>query len=119
MIFKLAMGRLAACAMRIVYVCVALAATPAYALDNPLKSEFQTIPGFIKGVLEVFVMVALPIVALFIVYAGFRFISARGNENKLTDAKNNFMFIILGSLLILGAWLIANLIQGTVSQLTG
>lgn len=86
-------------------------------LRNPLDPSFSTIPLFIAGVLKVLVMVALPIITFFIVYSGFKFIAAQGNEAKLTDAKHNFFYVILGSLLILGAWVIATLIGGTVDQL--
>ena len=86
-------------------------------ITNPLK--FCTVQDFIVGALHAMVIVALPILTFFIVYAGFQFIMAQGNQSKLSDAKNNFMYVILGAILILGAWLIASLIGGTISQLTG
>lgn len=88
-------------------------------LENPLDSSFSDIPSFIAGALKVLVMVALPIIALFIVIAGFMFIKARGNSSELTKAKENFLYVIIGALLILGAWVIATLIGGTVTQLLG
>lgn len=88
-------------------------------LENPLNPQFSSVPAFIAGALKVLVIVALPIITLFIVVAGFMFVLARGNESKLTDAKKNFVYVIIGALLILGAWLIATLIGGTVTQLVG
>ncbi|MBI5457372.1 hypothetical protein HY971_01460 [Candidatus Kaiserbacteria bacterium] len=88
-------------------------------LENPLNSNFSTIPAFIAGALKVLVIVALPIIALFIVIAGFMFVFARGNSSKLEEAKKNFVYVIIGALLILGAWVIATLIGGTVTQLVG
>jgi len=85
-------------------------------LANPLR--FKTIADFIAGALQVLVMVALPIIVLFLVIAGFKFISAQGNEGKLSEAKKNFFFVIIGAGLIMGAWILAKLIAGTVSQLT-
>jgi hypothetical protein len=96
--------------------CIASAQS---SLQNPLNSNFSTIPTFISGFLKVLVEVALPIIALFIVYSGFMFVFARGNESKLTEAKKNFVYVIIGALLILGAWVIAQLIGGTVTQLVG
>ncbi len=84
-------------------------------LQNPLHA--QSIAEFIASALKVLVIVALPIITLFIVISGFMFVFARGNESKLTDAKKNFVYVIIGALLILGAWVIATLIGGTVSQL--
>jgi hypothetical protein len=86
-------------------------------LKNPLNSSFSTIPGFIAGALKVMVMVALPIITLFFVYAGFMFIMARGKSGDIETAKKNFVYVVIGALLILGAWVIATLIGGTVTQL--
>lgn len=86
-------------------------------IRSPLKDEVSSIPGFIEAALKALVMIALPILTLFIVYSGFKFISAQGNSSKLEEAKKNFMYVIIGALLILGAWVIATLIGGTVSQL--
>ncbi|MEY4747462.1 MAG: hypothetical protein RLZZ416_511 [Candidatus Parcubacteria bacterium] len=88
-------------------------------LENPLKPEFSDIPRFIAGALRVLVVVALPIISLFVVVAGFMFIWARGNASELEKAKKNFVYVIIGALLILGAWVIATLIGGTVSQVVG
>lgn len=100
-----------------------LFALPVYAVEaefaNPLKSEYSTVSRFIAGALRAMVVVALPVLALFIVFSGFKFIAAQGNPQKLGEAKMNFVYVILGALLILGAWIIATLIGGTVSQLTG
>lgn len=88
-------------------------------LNNPLNREFSSVPGFIAGALRVLVMVALPIITLFIVYAGFKFISAQGKDEALAQAKMNLVYVVLGAILILGAWVIATLIGGTVSQVVG
>ena len=85
-------------------------------LQNPL--QFNGITEFIAGALKVMVMVALPIISLFIVYSGFMFVSAQGNTEKLAAARNNFFYVVIGAILILGAWVIATLIGGTVTQLT-
>ena len=100
-----------------------LSASTAFAqstgLENPLNPNFSTIPAFIAGALKVLVIVALPIIALFIVVSGFMFVFARGNPGELDKAKKNFVYVIFGALLILGAWVIATLIGGTVTQLVG
>ena len=88
-------------------------------LENPLKRDFNTIPTFIAGALKVMVIVALPVIALFIVVAGFMYIMARGNPGKISEAHKNFVYVLIGALLILGAWVIATLIGGTVTQLVG
>lgn len=84
-------------------------------LQNPLS--VGGVSDFVALVLKVMVMIALPIITLFIVYSGFLFVSAQGNQEKLGDAKRNLLYVLIGSILILGAWVIATLIGGTVSQI--
>lgn len=88
-------------------------------LGNPLDPSISSIPAFIAQVLRAIVMIALPIATLFIVISGFMFLVARGNETKLTKARENFMYVIIGTLLILGATVLVTLIVGTVAQLFG
>jgi hypothetical protein len=109
--------------LKALYVSLLLFALPVFAqtdasLQNPLNPSFSDIPKFIAGALKVMVTVALPIISLFIVYSGFLFLTAQGSDEKLSKAKTNFLYVIIGAILILGAWVIANLIGGTVTQLT-
>jgi cytochrome c biogenesis protein CcdA len=84
-------------------------------LQNPLR--FGSIETFIQGVLQAIVMIALPIITVFIVYAGFKYISARGKPDALRESNKNLMYVVIGATLILSAWVLATLIGGTVTQL--
>lgn len=86
-------------------------------LENPLK--FSSIERFIEGFLRAIVIIALPLITIFIVYAGFKFIAARGNPESLNDAKRNMTYVVLGAILILSAWVLATMIGGTIRQLLG
>ena len=90
---------------------------PDQALKNPANvPDLQTfIANFLKAIVEI----SLPILTLFIVYAGFLFVTARGNEAQLEKAKHNFLWVILGTILILGAWVLATLIASTATQVLG
>lgn len=91
--------------------------TSGFAIANPLK--YCSIMAFVEAALRLFVMLALPVLAFFIVLAGFSFILARGNSTKLQAAKWNFLYVIVGTCLVLGAWLLASLIGATITQITG
>ena len=106
-------------ALVLLIITVAFSTQAAEGIKSPLKPEVSSIPGFIEAALKALVLIALPILTLFIVYSGFLFIAARGNSSKLEEAKRNFMYVIIGALLILGAWVVATLVGGTVNQLTG
>ena len=107
------------CVPAIFFASVAVARAVDAILANPLNKAFSTVPDFIAGVLKAIVIIALPIITLFFVVSGFMFLFAQGNQTKLDNAKKNFMYVVIGALLIMGAWVIATLIAGTVTQLVG
>jgi vacuolar-type H+-ATPase subunit I/STV1 len=107
---------------------VFLMATPFYfthaagmALDvkikNPLGDSITTLPGFIEAALNMVLVVGVPIVALAIIYSGFLFVSAQGNSEKISEAKNTLKFTLIGAALLLGSWVIAQAIQGTIAEI--
>ncbi len=104
-------------ALCMVLVGAVASAAGSNSFENPTSSN--SISTFIENVLRAVVYIALPIVALFMVYAGFLFVKARGNSGQIEEAKNNFVAVVLGAILILGAWVFATLIAGTVSQILG
>lgn len=87
-------------------------------IDNPLgKGNLSTIPAFIKAVLNIVLTVGIPIVALAIIYAGFLFVSAQGNPEKLKTAKKTLLYTIIGAALLLGSYVLADAIKGTVDAI--
>lgn len=86
-------------------------------IDNPLKTEIDTLPEFVEEVLRIVLKVGIPIVTLFIIYAGLLFVMAAGNPEKLKKAKETLLWTLVGAAVLLGAWVIAEAIQGTLTQL--
>lgn len=78
-------------------------------LKNPLKSE--TFAGLIANIAKIVAQVGLPIAVIAIIYAGFLFATARGNEEQIKTAKKAFFWAIIGTALVLGAWAIAEAIE--------
>ncbi len=85
-------------------------------LNNPTGN--LTVQSFLSSAFTGLVKVSLPIITVFIVYSGFLFVTAQGRPAQLEVAKRNFFFVLLGALLILSAWILANIIGGTVTNLT-
>jgi hypothetical protein len=85
-------------------------------LKNPLK--VNDINDAIKWFVNVLLKIAIPFIVVFFIWSGFNFILARGNEKKVTAAKQMFLWTVIGTLLILGAWVITNAIIGTVNSIT-
>ena len=86
-------------------------------ITNPLGPSLSTLPGFIKAILDIVLVVGVPIIALAIIYSGFLFVAARGNAEELTKAKKTLMYTLIGGALLLGSWVVASAIQGTVNDI--
>ena len=98
---------------------IAFAAGDITALMSPLKANVSSIPAFISSFLKSMVKISLPIIAFFFLLAGFKFVSAGGNSEKIESAKTNFLYVVLGAALILGAWVLSTLIGNTVTEVLG
>lgn len=85
-------------------------------IANPLGQEFNILE-FLQKLFANLVKIAIPFLTVFLVYSGFLFVEARGNEEKLKTARSNFVSVIIGAVLVLGAWVIASALKGTVDQL--
>lgn len=84
-------------------------------LESPLKSK--TFGELINKIADVIVAIGIPVAAVFIVYAGFLFVSARGSEEQITKAKTMLYWTIIGTMLVIGAKVIAEALQSTVLSL--
>jgi hypothetical protein len=78
-----------------------------------------TIPQFVSDVLAFVVRIGTVVVILMLVYIGFLFVTARGEPGKISEAREAFMWTIVGALILLGAQVIASGIQATVANLSG
>jgi len=85
------------------------------ALVNPL-SGIASITAFFQAILDILLVFAVPFVVFFIIYAGFLYVTARGDSSKIQTAHNALLYAIIGGLLILGAKLILAVIKGTVDD---
>ncbi len=84
-------------------------------LVNPL--QVNSFCGLVIKLVQAVTIIGIPIAVLFIVWAGFKFVLAQGNSGKLSEARNNFLNVIIGIAIFVGATLIANVIVNTLHQL--
>ncbi len=85
-------------------------------LCNPIK--FSTLTDFLLAVLNVVLQYSVLLIVLFLVYAGFQFVTAQGNTEKLSKAKQMFVWIIIGAFVILGVYVIRAAICGTLNSIS-
>lgn len=96
-------------------VTVAQTSCPEGRVCNPIK-----FPNFISFALEI-VNVAIQygalLIVVFIVFAGFKFVTAQGNSEKVSEARKMLTWIIVGAFVLLGVYVIKAAICGTIAQL--
>ena len=85
-------------------------------ITNPL-GNVQTVQALIVKILNLVVQIGLPIIVLMIVYAGFQYVMARGNETKIKAAHDTILWTVIGAAVVLGASVIAHAIEGTINTL--
>lgn len=84
-------------------------------IKNPIN--VNSINGLVKTILEGIIKIGIPIVALAIIYSGFLFVTAQGRPEKIKEAKNAFLYTLVGAAILLGSWALAQLISDTVLAL--
>ncbi len=87
-------------------------AAPNGTVSNPLTATGAS--DFLTGILGAVMYMSVPVIGLVLVMAGFMFISARGNREKLQTATYNITYIIGGIALVLGSYMIVNVIYNTI-----
>lgn len=89
-------------------------------LKNPLRAGLDTIPAIAGAIVEnIVIPIALPFLAMSIIWTGFLFVKARGKPDEITKAREALKWTIIGGLLILGSFLIATALQGTIKDIMG
>ncbi len=86
-------------------------------INNPLP-EVTDLKDFLKTILKAVIKLGIPLVALAIIYSGFLFVTALGNAEKLSKAKDAFIWSLIGAAVLLGSWAIAELIVDTVETIS-
>lgn len=85
------------------------------ALVNPIGAN--TFAELVKYIADAVTKIAIPFVVVFLIYAGFLFVSARGNEKQLTRAKEVFYWTIIGAAVVVGASALASAAVSFVQSL--
>ncbi len=87
-------------------------------LPNPLASGVDSIYELVVLVLERVVLPLGSVVIVFmIIYSGFLFVTARGNPDKISDARRMLLYVLIGAAILLGSVVIAQAINGTLCQI--
>ena len=84
-------------------------------ISNPIG--VKSIEGLIEAILKIVVAVGTPVAVLFLVFSGFKFVTAQGKPDAIKEARQYFMWTLVGIVILLGASLLSTIIKGTIEQL--
>jgi hypothetical protein len=85
------------------------------AITNPLNAP--DLPTLLSEILSYVVEIGSIFLTLMLIFVGFQFVAARGNDEKLKSARSALMWTVIGGLLLLGAQALAVAIVSTVAAL--
>ena len=87
-------------------------------INNPLVGT-SNLSGFISTIVNnVILPVGGTVAAVALIYSGFLFVVAQGNETKLASAKKAFLYSVIGTAILLGSWVLSEGVAATVRALT-
>ena len=88
-------------------------------LQNPIKGGVSTVPGLLNLIINSLIIpIGGVIVVFMIIYTGFLFVLARGDESALTKAKSSLVHTAIGAAIILGAFALSAIIESVLGQIT-
>ena len=85
-------------------------------IKNPFKQD--TIKGLIEVIVnDILIPIGGVIAVLMIMYAGFMYVTARGDPGRIKKAHDALLWAVIGAAILLGAWVISQAIEKTITQL--
>ncbi len=85
---------------------------------NPLEAVgVTTVPGFLALVLQGLSMLLIPLIVIYIIYAGYLFVTAQGEEGKIQKARTALLWSLIGAGVIIGAQIMAEILSDTLTEL--
>ena len=82
-------------------------------LNNPLTGV-DDLGQLVIKILGIVVKIGAYVAVAAIIYSGFLFVKAQGNQKELEDAKKTFFYTIIGVMILLGAQAIALGVGNTI-----
>lgn len=85
------------------------------AIPNPLNTS--SVYQFFLELIKIAITAGTYVLVLAIIYTGFLFVTAQGDEPKIARARASLLYTVIGGAILLGAWVIATAVATTVASL--
>lgn len=86
-------------------------------LCNP--TTYKDINDLLLAVVKEVMKYGLLLIVFFLVLAGFKFVVAQGNPEKINEAKKMLVWVIVGAFVLIGVLVIREAVCGTVDKIRG
>lgn len=87
-------------------------------IPNPLNDSIDSIPDLIRVIIDnILLPIGGVIAVVMIMYAGFLYVTGRGNPAQIKKAHSALLWAVIGAAILLGAWVISEAIENTIGQL--
>jgi len=86
-------------------------------IDFPDPLGGANLQTLISKFLQFIVQIGTMVAVFFVIYAGFLFVTASGDETKLTTAKSTLMWTLIGAVILIGAQALSEVICNTATDL--
>lgn len=90
--------------------------TSDFGFKNPLKAD--SIEALLVNLLALVSRLGAIVAVFFFIYAGFKYVTAQGNEDKVSEAHNMLKWTAVGTAVLLGAQILAKIVANTVQGVT-
>lgn len=101
--------------LQVIVLSFFLVATPVMAQS----AEVSKIQTFIQNIIQILVTLSGLVAAGFIVWGGFGYITSSGNPEALERSKRTILYSAIGLTLVLGAFVISNMVDQLASSAFG
>ncbi|MES2409395.1 MAG: hypothetical protein V4509_03805 [Patescibacteria group bacterium] len=86
-------------------------------IPNPLGDKTNSLQAFFMGILSICIQLGTIVAVLAIMYGGFLYVTAQGDEEKLGKAYKTITWALVGTAILLGSRTIMAAVTDTVKQL--
>ena len=86
-------------------------------IENPFKfgnNLYQVLQAIVENII---IPIGGILCVLAFIYSGFQYVTSGGDTKKIADASRSLLYAAIGTALLLGAWVIAGVVQTTINSL--
>jgi len=83
-------------------------------LKNPLR--VGSINELLVAILNIVMVLMVPVIVFYIILAGLKYVTARGNATKVQEATMALTYAVIGGVIILASVAISQIIKNTVDE---